>query len=187
MQRLLAWLDGERTEVKVREALSKLDTDLDVTLATAGHGEGRQLWQTDAPGWQEELAASWYAEEETSEGATGLALAELCNPENDVGYDSEDENFIWVYLPDAESQEPLDEEELQSQLINFAAVQKAKQAQKIARGWFAPTTWTKGKSKGKGLQLGEPKGKGKGKKGDGKTRFPPSIQRDERRRGNMAK
>eukprot|EP00971_Amphidinium_carterae_P252169 5006759-Amphidinium_carterae.1 len=186
MQRLLAWLDGERTEVKVREALSKLDTDLDVTLATAGHGEGRQLWQTQTSLWQADIEESWHEAEDTAEGTGGLAFAELYSPENDVGYDSEDENYIWVYLQDAESQEPLDEEELQCQLVNFAAVQKAKQAQKIARGWFAPTSWTKGNGKGKGLQLG-PKGKGKGKKGEGKMRFPPSMQRDDRRRGNMTK
>eukprot|EP00971_Amphidinium_carterae_P265112 5258903-Amphidinium_carterae.2 len=42
-------------------------------------------------------------------------------------------HFVWVYWQDAENTDALDEEELQPQLVSFAAVQRAKQAQKVAR------------------------------------------------------
>eukprot|EP00971_Amphidinium_carterae_P257472 5111116-Amphidinium_carterae.4 len=47
MQRLLAWLDGQRREAAVKVALGKVDTDSDVTLATSGGGDGKHLWQVE--------------------------------------------------------------------------------------------------------------------------------------------
>eukprot|EP00971_Amphidinium_carterae_P234769 4658650-Amphidinium_carterae.4 len=54
-------------------------------------------------------------------------------------------------------------------------VQRAKEAQKAARGWFAPNTWSKGKRKGK---LEDSKTKGKEKK---------MQQGYDRRRGMMTR
>eukprot|EP00971_Amphidinium_carterae_P228716 4536933-Amphidinium_carterae.2 len=175
MQRLLAWLDGKRTEAAVRLALSKLDTDLDVTLATGGGIDSKALWQAD------------YFEDAESPQEECAVLAELYSPENDVGFDSDDEGYLWIFAQD--TTEELDEEELQTQLVNFAAVQRAKQAHKVARGWSSPHLASKGKSKGKGLRMSDHYGKGKdkGKKGEGEGRFGPQARRDERRQSTMTR
>eukprot|EP00971_Amphidinium_carterae_P243232 4830122-Amphidinium_carterae.1 len=179
MQRLLAWLDGDRTETAVKNALGKLDTDLDVTLATSGGIDSRILWQADQ---EEELGG----ESEIINSESSAVLAELYSPEHDVGFDSDDESFVWIFHQDAEAE--LDDTELEAQFVGFAAVQRAKQAHKVARGWFAPQNYLKGKGKGKGLKTDDDfsnKGKEKGKRGDSKGRFGPQVHRDDRRRQSM--
>eukprot|EP00971_Amphidinium_carterae_P153241 3037908-Amphidinium_carterae.1 len=170
MQRLLAWLDGKRTEAAVKLALGKLDTDLDVTLATSGGGEGKSLWQA------EEDFLDWQPSEEEPKVKT-----------EDPRYDSDDDSFLWIFAQDTNAE--LDEEELQTQLVNFSAVQRAKQAHKVARGWsHSPSNWKgKSKGKGKGLRTSDYSGKGKGKKGDGKAHFGPIVRRDERRQQGMTR
>eukprot|EP00971_Amphidinium_carterae_P271968 5397502-Amphidinium_carterae.2 len=179
MQRLLAWLDGQRTEAAVRLALGKLDTDLDVALATGGSIDSKVLWQADL--CEEQCMDTEIPQEECA------VLAELYAPENDVGFDSDDEGYVWIFAQDIAAE--LDEEEVQTQLVNFAAVQRAKQAHKVARGWVSPHFAPKGKSKGKGLRMNEHYGKGKdkGKKGEGKGRFGPQARRDERRQSTMTR
>eukprot|EP00971_Amphidinium_carterae_P149008 2954305-Amphidinium_carterae.1 len=142
----------ERSETAVRTALGKLDTDLDVTLATSRAGESKILWQADGEDYDQQ-EESYYK----LDAGTGMVLAELSAEENDVGYDSDDENYMWILAQDGQGE--LDEEEVEAQFANFAAVQRAKQAHKVARGWFAPSSFLKGKGKGKGLKTNEHFGK----------------------------
>eukprot|EP00971_Amphidinium_carterae_P271421 5385974-Amphidinium_carterae.2 len=72
----------------------------------------------------------------------------------------------------------LDGEKFETQVVNFAAVQRATQTHR---------TYPKGKGKGKGLKRATSlaRAKKKGKKGDTKGRYGPQVQPDDRRRQSV--
>ena len=78
--------------------------------------------------------------------------------ENDVSFDSDDPDQVWIYDADLGLQE-FDEETLEQQFASFADVQRAKnEKKKKTRGWTHPRQ----KGSGKGLTKGSPLSRGKG-------------------------
>eukprot|EP00971_Amphidinium_carterae_P348257 6490405-Amphidinium_carterae.1 len=190
-QRILQWLAGSREETVVRQALAKLDTDVDLTNAMTGQAAApKSMWEAEAESSVKEEYAdpSVYVEVAPMED---LVLAEFYAVDHDVGLDSDDENWIWIHEGD---EGELDEDELCQQLATFSAVHKAKLEHRKARGWGSPVGLGdfKGKGKGKGLWTrfgakgkdNDKGGKGKGfGKGFGKS--GSAWQARDQRRQNM--
>eukprot|EP00971_Amphidinium_carterae_P347303 6489236-Amphidinium_carterae.1 len=106
-QRVLQWLAGSRDEQTVRSALTKLDTDVDLTNAMSGQAMvPKSMWEWPAEMEDEQFTSASYVENVSAED---LVLVEFYNEQNDVGLDSEDESWLWIH---AEDEGELDEEEL---------------------------------------------------------------------------
>eukprot|EP00971_Amphidinium_carterae_P126926 2514750-Amphidinium_carterae.1 len=177
-QQVTTWLDGSRDMQSIQAALCRLDTDRDLLGATAG---GAKSYFEEA-----EDPAAFY-KDDSWEYAEGDELAEYyVDSSLDVGYDSSDEEMIWVFATDLNAEYA--EEDIERQFSTFQSVLRAKQQAKKARGWFTPTRWAdEHGEKGKGLKgKGGTKGKGKGKKGEskgkgfGKQSYPYDRLRQER-------
>eukprot|EP00971_Amphidinium_carterae_P093862 1857259-Amphidinium_carterae.1 len=165
-QQVTTWLDGHRDMASIQAALCRLDSDRDLLGVTIGgsksYFEGEDLATPAA-----------YYEDEAVDPDERDDLAEFyLDAHLDVGYDSSDEEQIWIYATDLEAEH--EEADINSQFSTFQSVLRAKQQAKKARGWFTPTRWAEehGEQKGKGLRV-PPKGKGgfrgkKGSKGFGK-------------------
>eukprot|EP00971_Amphidinium_carterae_P350968 6491833-Amphidinium_carterae.1 len=178
-QKLGIWLNGSRTEADVKAALARLDTESDLLMlqhhgAADAPGSKTQLAQFD---WEDhEVPAHGVDEIVVPEGTSGIWLQSpsdaywydynslsgldyyYMDEAYDVGLDSDDEQCVWVFAQDLDTE--FDEETLEEQFASFAAVHKAKRELRTQRGW--PGSKGKDKNKGKGLSKGS-KDKGKGK------------------------
>ena len=180
------WLAGNRDEASVIQMLCRLDTDNEVVVTMTNGPAGKKLYENgETENYLEKLTTAGpnYASQNSSDEPLIAVeddekLMAFYEDDNDVGIDSDDENYIWVFPEDVERS--FDEKDLMMNLAQFAEVHKAKDDKKLARGFFAPSNYPGGfRGQGKG------KGKGKGKfKGKGKH----TGRRDERRaKGSMVK
>ena len=96
----------------------------------------------------------------------------------DVGADSEDEDFFWIYAADLDNY--FGEESITHNLANFIAVRNSMSERK-ARGFFMPATEDKGSNGKKGRGLSGAKGFHKGKV-NGNIRVKGRSWRDEHRK-----
>eukprot|EP00971_Amphidinium_carterae_P341895 6480958-Amphidinium_carterae.1 len=179
-QQITTWLDGSRDMVSIQSALCRLDTDRDLLGVTTG-GSKNYFVEPD--------------DDQDDCGDAGDELGDLAeyyeDPQLDVGYDSEDENMLWIYAADLSAE--LEEADVEYQFSTFESILRAKQQAKKSRGWFTPTKWAEehGGSKGqkglrtppKGSYSGKSAGKGKGKgKGKSKSSWSSGSGRFEQMR-----
>ena len=135
----MIWLDGSRSLPKVVETLARLDTDTDL-LATVG-GPASQDLKLYHQHEGDSLTVVMGEEQDD-------VLDELYGEGQDVGYDTEEEDSVWILEQDL--QQELDEHDLQQNLASFAAVKKAKQERRVARGFPSLLDNQGPKVKGKG-------------------------------------
>ena len=158
--RVTTLLDGNRSEEAVRAALCRLDTDLDVMSYATGHtltSDKKTLYASAPEDSSTSSRSPWPTEEQREMDPELTELLTFYEEENDVGFDSDDPDQVWIYDADLGLQE-FDEETLEQQFASFADVQRAKNEKKKARGWTHPRQ----KGSGKGLTKGSPLARGKG-------------------------
>eukprot|EP00971_Amphidinium_carterae_P121856 2413179-Amphidinium_carterae.1 len=163
LQRVHIWLEGQRSEDKIKECLPRLDSDDAITQSLGGA-------RMESVSTSSKSMVEWSYLEQADEEVERYYLEDY-----DVGYDSEDTEQVWVYAQDLEGS--FEEEALCEQFALFDQVHRQKQEVKMARGWQPfPKT-----NKGKGLTLS--KGSGKFGKGKGKNKSKGQFERDHRRQG----
>eukprot|EP00971_Amphidinium_carterae_P341781 6480780-Amphidinium_carterae.1 len=155
---MVSWT--QRHAESIQSALCRLDTDRDLLGATTG---GSKTFYGDF----DDTEARGSEEPTVEDDDSGELVEYFTDPCLDVGFDSEEEDMIWVYATDLTSE--LEEAAVDYQFSTFEANLRAKQQAKKSRGWFAPTRWAEehGSQKGsKGMRTA-PKGSKKGSKGKG--------------------
>ena len=140
--RVTTLLDGNRSEEAVRAALCRLDTDLDVMSYATGHtltSDKKTLYASAPEDSSTSSRSPWSTEEQGEMDPELTDLLTFYEEENDVGFDSDDPDQVWIYDTDLGLQE-FDEETLEQQFASFADVQRAKNEKKKARGLDTPST-----------------------------------------------
>eukprot|EP00971_Amphidinium_carterae_P210616 4179440-Amphidinium_carterae.2 len=143
---LSTWFNGSRDFSTVIAALCRLDTEKEMLGLGLGVASGsKDFFESyeDGAEWPEESGGNWLTTPEQDEL--------VCFYEDeayDIGVDSDAEDYVWILATDLQSE--LDESVIEQQLASFAQVQKQKNELKKARGWFTPSSWSKGGGKAKG-------------------------------------